>query len=503
MAGMALSSLSGLATTILVSNAFGTGADLDAFYAANRLTEIIFNLMAGGALASAFIPTFTEFLTLKNQERAWRLAASVGNIVTLTLTLVSLAAALAAPWLVENLLAPGFEDPAQINLTVDLLRIMLISTILFGISGLIMGVLNAHQHFAFPALAPAAYRLGWIVGVLFLVPSLGIFGLAWGVVIGASLHLLVQLPSLIKVKPIYQRTLGLQDPAVRQVGSLMVPRLVGVAVVQINFLVNTILASGQPEGSLTALSFALQLMIMPQAIIAQATAIAALPTFSEHVARRDYDQLSSSLVNALRGIIYLSLPASLGIVLLRKPLVALLLERGAFGDSSTELVAWALLWYGAGLVGHAILEIVVRGFYAMKDTRTPVFIGAVAMSINLVLSLLLSGLFERIGWAPHGGLALANSLATAIESLVLILILRRRIPDLKLASFAKRLLPMIGGAAVMGLAVFAWGEITAGQSVWVSALGGVFVGGVIYLLISLVLKIPEPHLYLASIRERR
>ena len=262
MVGMALSSLTGLASTILVSNAFGTSADLDAFYAANRLTEIIFNLMAGGALASAFVPTFTEFLTLNKQNGAWRLAASVGNLVFLVLTIISLAAAIAAPWLVENILAPGFEDPAQIDLTVDLLRIMLISTILFGISGLIMGILNAHQHFALPALAPAGYRLGWILGVAFLVPRWGIIGLAWGVVIGASLHLVVQIPALIRVEPLYHRTLGFQDPAVRQVGRLMGPRLLGVAVVQINFLVNTILASGQPEGSLTALSFALQLMIM-------------------------------------------------------------------------------------------------------------------------------------------------------------------------------------------------------------------------------------------------
>jgi putative peptidoglycan lipid II flippase len=502
MIGMALSSLTGLASTMLVSNHFGTSADLDAFYAANRLTEIIFNLMAGGALASAFVPTFTEFLTLNKQKGAWRLATSIGNLVFLALTIVSIAAAIASPWLVQNILAPGFEDPTQIDLTVDLLRVMLISTILFGISGLIMGILNAHQHFALPALAPAAYRLGWILGVIFLVPRWGIIGLAWGVVIGASLHLVIQIPALIRVRPIYQRTLGLQDPAVRQVARLMGPRLLGVAVVQINFLVNTILASGQPEGSLAALSFALQLMIMPQAIIAQATAIAALPTFSEQVARGDYEQLRSSLLSALRGIIFLSLPASLGIILLREPLVALLLERGAFSDSSTELVAWALLWYAAGLVGHAILEIIVRGFYAMKDTRTPVLIGALAMGLNLILSLLFSAIFVRIGWAPHGGLALANSLATAIESLALILILRRRLVNLNLTSFTRKLLPMFGAVLAMSLALLAWRAWLPIQSVWIIGLGGVLVGGVVYLVASLALKVPEPRLYLGILKER-
>lgn len=502
MAGMAFSSLTGLASTMLVSNAFGTSADLDAFYAANRLTEIIFNLMAGGALASAFVPTFTEFLALKKEQGAWRLAASVGNLVFLALTLVSLIAAIAAPWLVENILAPGFEDPSQISLTADLLRVMLISAILFGISGLIMGILNAHQHFALPALAPAAYRIGWILGVIFLVPRWGIFGLAWGVVIGATLHLLIQLPALIGTRPKYQPTFGLRDPAVQEVGRLMGPRLLGVAVVQINFLVNTILASGQPEGSLTALSFALQLMIMPQAIIAQATAIAALPTFSKQVARGEFDRLRSSLLSALRGIVFLSLPATVGIILLREPLVALLLERGAFSDASTDLVAWALLWYAAGLIGHAVLEIIVRGFYAMKDTRTPVLIGALAMSLNLVLSLALSALFKSIGWAPHGGLALANSLATAVESLILILLLRRRLVNLRLMAFVKGLMPMLAGALLMGIALLVWNTWITDQSVWITGLGGVILGGVIYLIVSLVMKLPEPRLYLDLVRER-
>jgi putative peptidoglycan lipid II flippase len=502
MVGMAFSSLMGLASTMLVSNAFGTNADLDAFYAANRLTEIIFNLMAGGALASAFVPSFTELLTLNKEHGAWRLAASIGNLVTLALTIVSIVAAIAAPWLVENILAPGFDDPSQINLTVDLLRVMLVSAILFGISGLIMGILNAHQHFALPALAPAAYRIGWILGVIFLVPRWGIFGLAWGVIIGASLHLLIQIPALIRRKPIYHQTLGLRDPAVREVGRLMGPRLLGVAVVQINFLVNTILASGQPEGSLAALSFALQLMIMPQAIIAQATAIAALPTFSEQVARGDFDQLRSSLLSALRGIIFLSLPASLGIILLRKPLVALLLERGAFSDSSTDLVAWALLWYASGLVGHAVLEIIVRGFYALKDTRTPVLIGALAMSLNLILSLMLSALFTRVGWAPHGGLALANSLATAVESLILIMILRRRIANLQLVTFVKNLVPILAGGLLMSLGLLAWNALIVDQSVWISGVGGVIVGGIVYLVASVLLRLPEPRLYLDLMRER-
>lgn len=476
---------------MLVSREFGTSAELDAFYAANRLTEILFNLMAGGALASAFIPTFTEFLTHKDRKGAWYLASSIANIVLLSLSVLALLAALIAPWLVRYILAPGFEDPAQIEITVNMLRIMLISSVIFGISGLLMGILNAHQHFALPAIAPAFYRIGWILGIWLMVPRMGIYGLAWGVVLGAGLHLLIQLPGLINRQAEYKPQLNLRNPAVREVGRLMAPRLIGVAVVQINFLVNTIIASTQPEGSLAAINFALALMIMPQAVIAQATAIAALPTFSEQVARGNLDEMRSSLGSTLRGVLFLSLPASLGLILLREPLVALLLERGAFDIDSTEKVSWALLWYGVGLVGHSLLEIIVRAFYAMKDTRTPVIIGAIAMTLNVVFSLLFSSLFADIGWAPHGGLALANSLATALECVILLFLAQRRLKGLGLSQMRQGVLATIGAGIAMSLAILYWLNWTMEKSSLIVGGGGVILGGVIYWTTALIFGAPD------------
>lgn len=503
MIGMALSSLAGLMTTMLVSHTFGTSYDLDAFYAANRLTEIVFNLMAGGALASAFVPTFTGFLAKGDRHGAWRLASSIGNLVLLSMTAVAILAALMAPWLVRNILAPGFKDAAQILLTVNLLRIMLISSIIFGISGLIMGVLNAHQHFFLPALAPAFYRAGWILGIGLLVPKMGIYGLAWGVVLGALLHLLVQIPGLRGRQASYDRRLGLGDPSVRLVGRLMAPRLLGVAVVQINFLVNTILASSQPEGSLAALNIALALMIMPQAVIAQATAIAAFPTFSEQFARREMDAMRTSLSSTLRSVFFLSLPASLGLILLRKPLVTLLLERGAFDIDSTEKVVWALLWYAAGLVGHALLEVIVRAFYAMQDTRTPVIVGVVAMSLNIAFSLLFSRVFILLGWAPHGGLALANSLATALECITLLFLIHRRLQGLKWNSLLKGTLLIICASIFMILVLVIWADTMEGESAWLVGGVGVLLGFISYWLAALVLHLPEPKQYIQVVIRRR
>jgi putative peptidoglycan lipid II flippase len=491
MIGFALSSVTGLISAMLISRAFGTNPELDAFYAANRLPETLFNLMAAGALASAFLPTFTDFLTRRDHDGAWRLASAVANLVLIALGSISLLCWLAAPWLVSNVLAPGFKDPSQVTLTVSLLRVMLLSPTIFSLSGLLMATLNAHQHFALPALAPASYRLGMIISVLAFVPRYGIHGLAWGVVMGAAMHLAVQLPALRGMGAQYNPTLGLRNPAVRQVGRLMGPRLIGAAVVQINFMVNIIIASGQPEGSVAAITYALQLMIMPQAVIAQAIAIAALPTFSAQVARGKLDEMRASLATTLRGVIFLSLPASLGLILLRRPVISLLLQRGEFTAVSTDLVAWALLWYAAGLVGHAVLEIIVRAFYAMKDTRTPVIVGAVAMSLNIVFSLTFSAWFARIGWTPHGGLALANSLATALECLTLLWLMSRRMGGLDLERLRRGLAASVSATIAMGVVLWLWLEFTEGSSIWLIGGVGVVAGAGIYWLLALAFGAPE------------
>lgn len=490
MTGFALSNLTGLVKWVLVSQAFGTEAQLDAFNAANRLPEILFNLMAGGALASAFVPTFTDLLTKGDRPGAWRLASAIANLVFVALSLTAAMAWLSAPWLVPNVLAPGF-DPDTTALTIELLRILLLSAVIFGLSGLLMGILNAHRHFLLPALAPTFLWMGWIIGVLAFVPRWGIHGLAWGVVFGAAMHLGIQLPALRGRGLIYRPQLGLGDPSVRRVGKLMAPRLLGVAAVQLNFLVNTILASAMSEGSLTAIGIAFFVMLMPQVVIAQSIAVAALPTFSAQAARGDLRQLQRSLAGTLRGVIFLSLPASLGLILLRRPIVAMLFQRGAFDLQSTDLVSWALLWYAAGLVGHALVEIASRAFYALQDTRTPVLLGVGAMSLNIALSLLTPPLFKRWGWLPHGGLALANSIATGIEAFGLLLLMRRRLDGLGFQPIRRGLLVAVVASLTMAGSLSLWLHLDGARSVWLVGFGGVGLGAVVYGLVSLFMGAPE------------
>lgn len=491
MGAMVVSQVVGLLAKTLTARAFGTGLESDAFFAANRFSEIIFNLVAGGALGSAFIPTFTGMLARKQRQDAWYLASAIFNLVVLILTTVALISTIFAPWIVENILAPGF-DAETAALTAQLLRIQLPSAVIFGLSGLMMGILNAHQSFLLPALAPAMYQIGWVFGALVLSPRYGVQGMSWSIVIGASLHLLVQLPAIFRLPGReFDLTLGLKMPAVREVGKLMAPRLLGVAVVQLNFLLNTYLASLMPQGSYTGVSLAFPIMIMPEAAIAQSIAIAALPTFSEQVALGRKDQMRTSLAASLRGALLLAIPATVGLILLRQPVVALLYQRGEFGPESTAIVAWALLWYAAGLVGHSVVEIISRAFYALHDTWTPVRVGIATMGLNLVFSLAFTRLFDAIGWMPHGGLALANSLATALEAVVLLVMMRRRLEGLDARRVWAGVFKAGIGAAVMGAIIWAWMSLSAGWSVLVVVGGGLVLGVGAYALLLFIQRTPE------------
>ena len=502
MAGFVLSNIVGLVRRALEARVFGTGVEIDAFNAADRIPDILFVLVAGGALASAFIPTLTEFLEKDDRKGAWRLASSIVNLVILILTLFSIVCWAFAPQIVRGILAPEFT-PDQQALTVELLRILLLTPAIFGVSGLVMGVLNTHQSFLLPAIAPTMLWSGMIIGVLFFVPEMGIHGLAWGKVLGAGMHFAIQIPALLKLpQRKYIPTLGLKIPAVREVGRLMAPRLLGVSVVQLNFLVNTIIASGLSPGSLTSIIVAFAVMTMPQVVIAQAISIAALPTFSAQIARGKPEEMRRSLASTLRGILFLSLPAMMGLILLRVPVISMLFQRGEFDAYSVELTAWALLWYTVGLVGHSLVEIVSRAFYALHDTKTPVLIGTAAMSLNVVFSLTFPGIFERYGWMPHGGLALANSLATALEMVVLLWLMRRRLDGLEgryvLRGTAKSLLATV---AMSGALVW-WMGLVAGRSVWLISLGGIGLGGVVYGVVMLVLRVEEVGVVVNALKKR-
>ncbi len=493
MLAFILSNLVGLARNSIVIRVFGTSAQLDSFYAANRIAETLFNLVAGGALGSAFIPTFTGMLTQDDHKSAWQLASSIANLLIVLLTLVSLLAAFFAPEIVRHglyLLDPT-QNPGQEALTIRLLRILLPSVVIFGISGLVMGILNASQVFLVPAVAPAMYSLGWIIGVLVFPQSLGIERLAWGAVLGASMHLLIQVPNLLRLRGRYTLSFGLHNRAVREVARLMGPRLFGVAVVQLNFIVNTVIGLSLQAGSVVAISQGFTLMLMPQMAIAQSIAIAAMPTFSAQVARGRKEEMRASLAASLRSVLLLSVPASLGLILLRQPIVNVIYASNMCGPNCLQMIYWALLWYGMGLVGHSVVEITSRAFYALHDTRTPVTVGVVAMGLNIVFSLIFPRLFEAAGWLPLGGLALANSLATALEMIGLLVLMRRRLNGLQSRDILRAAASAAGSTLVMSAALWLWMQSAAERGSGLQVAVGIFIGGLIYGGLLITLRVAE------------
>jgi putative peptidoglycan lipid II flippase len=491
----------GLVREMVIARQFGTSADLDAYLAAFSLPNILFVLVAGGALGSAFIPVFSGYLAHGDEPGAWRLASSIINWVIVLLSAAGVLAALAAPALVASVIAPGFA-PAKQALAAELMRWMLISTTIFGVSGVVMGILNARQHFLLPALAPLAYNAGIIAGAWWLGPSMGVRGAVVGVVAGAAGHLLVQLPGLWRAGMHFSLRLDPHDAGVREVGRLMLPRTLGLAMVELNNMVNVILASGLAAGSLAALNYGRLIMLLPEGVIAQSVAIAAFPTFSTLVARDERGELRRILTVALRSVLYLTLPAIVGLIWLREPLVSSILERGAFDARSTQATAWALTFYALGLVGHSVVEVITRAFYALHDTRTPVAVGVAAMVANIALSLALMAGFNALGWMPHGGLALANSLATLGEMAVLLVLIGKLLAGLEV----RRLRGALGR---MGLACLAMAgglvgvtALLASAPAWLVSVAGVVLGGGIYGLVTLLLGSEEPVALLRGLRRR-
>ena len=479
----------GLLREVVIAHQFGTSAQMDAYLAAFRLPDFLFYVVAGGALGSAFIPTFTGYVARQDMPGAWRLASAVVNWVILILSLLGAIAAVFAPWIVRQLYADF--SPEQQALTIELMRWMLISTVIFGVSGVLMGILNAQQHFLLPALAPVIYNVAIILGAWLLGPIWGVHGLTAGVVLGAAGHLLVQLPGLVWSKqPMqYRPVLPLGDAGVREVGRLMGPRVLGLAAVQLNFVVNTVLAASLATGSVTALNYGWIIMLLPQGVISQSVATALFPTLAALAATGEWAEMRRVFGLTLRTMLFLTLPAAVGLILLAEPIVGLLLQRGAFDEISTQRTAWALSLFSLGLVGHAVVEIAARAFYALKNTKTPVTIGILAIAVNVVLSIVLMRLFARLGWMPHGGLALANAIAVTLEMVVLLVLLRPVMGGLSVDGLTASLVKLALATGGMTLTVLVTKPFLPAQPAWAAGLLGLAIGGAIYLGLAYLLKV--------------
>lgn len=492
MVSMILSRVLGYLRDVVIYAEFGQNRLTDAYNAAFSIPDFLYMLLVGGALSSAFIPVFTSYISTNREDEAWEVASIILNLIMTLMILGITLGMIFTPQLIK-LMVPGFSQEFA-DLTVKLTRIMFIQAFFMGLSGLCMGILNSYKHFLMPALGSVLYNLsivafGWLLAVYF---NMGIMGFSIGVVIGAVANFSVQLPKLIQLGMRYRFTFNIFNPGVIKIFTLMVPVLIGLSVTQFNLFVNQNLASTLPPGIVAALRTGQRLMQLPIGIFAIAVAVAIFPTLTEYAAKNEMSEFKKTMSLGTRSVIFLTLPAAVGLMVLRVPIVRLLFEQGEFTHQATIATAHALLFYSIGLFGYSAQQVLNRSFYAIQDTVTPVIVGILTIVINLVLN------FALVHPLGHGGLALAYSIAGIFSMVALLYFLRRKIGPINGKAFIISFVRNLLASVLMGLAVYAVAgyfetnfDMARKVNQLIQVAAGVGVGAIFYLIFALVFKSEE------------
>ena len=485
-----LSRLLGLVRDRILAAQFGAGDTLDVYYAAFRVPDLLYNLLILGALSAAFIPVFTSLLARDEEQDAWNLANDLLSAALLVLLVISAFFAILTPQLMK-LITPGFSGEKFAGV-VRLTRIMFLSPVFLGISGIFGGILNSFKRFLVYSLAPIMYNLGIIIGALFFVRPLGAAGLAWGVVLGAFSHMLIQYPAVRLTGFSFRPALHFQNAHFRKVLKLMIPRTLGLAVTQINLLIITIIASTLSAGSLAVFNFANNLQSFPLGIFAIPFALAVFPVLSHHAAKEERGIFIRNFSQTFRQILYFVIPASVLLIVLLAQVVRVILGSGKFDWEDTILTFQCLGIFAVSLFAQSSLPLLARSFYALHNTRIPFLTGFVSEAVNLTLAIFLSVRFGVLG------LVWAYSLASITNMILLLMILRRKVGNLEdrkiIFSISKIAVAALSAGLIAQLAKYLVEPYVNlntffGVLVQLAASGGA--GVVLYFLLSQFLRLEE------------
>lgn len=443
-----LSRILGLAREVILANQFGTTRTMDAYVSAFRIPDLLFMVVMSGAFGAAFIPVFAGFIDRGDRERASRLGSAVLTWTGIGIFVLSGLTFLLARPLTDYVVAPGFDAETR-DLTVELMRILLLSPIFLGFGIAAKGILEAQNQFTLPALSPLVYNAAIIIGAIFFAPAYGVHAVAWAVILGALGHFAIQLPGLLRSGFQFRPTLDRTVDGLGEVLRLLGPRVVGLAAFQLNFIAVNAFASTIDASNVSALNYAWQLLMLPHGVLAISISTVAFPSLAALYSRGDREGFGRLLDRTMRPLIFLSVPASIGLWLVRRPIVSVIFESGRFDAASTDLVSSALTWFAIGLVGYGVTEIVTRVFYAMRDTRTPVVTGVLTIILNLILCALF---IQSLG---HRGLALSLSVTTAAEAIIMMFFLRYRTGRVFSPGFFGWLVKVLLAGAAMAATILA------------------------------------------------
>jgi putative peptidoglycan lipid II flippase len=481
----------GFLRDVVVALAFGAGPVTDAFFVAFRIPNMLRRLLAEGALSTAVVPVFTEYAETRGPGDFLRLLRAVTGAAVLALGATTILGIAAAPWIVR-VIAPGFTaTQGQAELTVLLTRVMFPYLILVGLAALAMGALNTHGRFFAAALGPAITNIGMIGGVLLLAARVEppILSLALGVLAGGVGHLAVVVASLWRGGLLVGPSGELGHPALGRVARLLLPAVFGLAAVQVTVFINTLLASLLPAGSVSFLYYADRIMEFPLGVFGIALASASLPAMSRQAATGDTRGVAATLNFSLRLALFVAVPATVGLVILREPIIRVLIERGQFTPADTMATAQALAWYAVGLVGFSTSRIAAQAFYAVGQADTAVKLGLLSVVANVVAALVL------MRPLAHGGLALASSIGAYVNVLLLLWAARRYFGSVGARALAASLGRTLAASLPLGVwcavCLRLW-PVDAGRGLEAAWLvGGVGVGAAIFCVASRVLAAPE------------
>jgi len=497
-----ISRILGLIRDMIISGYFGTGMATDAFFIAFTIPNLLRRLLGEGSLTVSFIPVYTDYLTHQPQE-APRVVHVTGTVIALLLCTLTILGIILTPWIIK-FQAFGWKDPSLIKLTILLTRICFPYLFFIGLVALAMGVLNSHRHFAAPALAPTLLNISMIASILFLTPWINppVLTLAIGVFIGGLTQILLQLPFLRAKGITFKINIDLRHPALHRIAIMMAPMMVGIAAFQFNQVVNRFLASFLPQGSISYLYYADRIFEFPLGLFAIALGVAVLPSFSRLVAEGKMEEFKVEVNFSLRAILFITLPAMVGMIILRVPILNLIFQHGAFTYDSTIMSAQALLYYSFSIWAYGGINVISRAFFALKDAKTPVKIAIVSLVANFLLGVVLMHPLR------HGGLALANSLSAILNVTLLAFYFHRKTSGLRLRELASSGLKIALAIIPMSLAVLlikngcSWKE-SGGYGVKIPFLGGAIIAGIIlFFLCSHLLRNKELR-FLCEIFRRR
>jgi putative peptidoglycan lipid II flippase len=482
----------GLGREIVISNRFGAGIETDAFFIAFMIPNLLRSFLGEGALNSAFIPIFAEHLTNHNRKKAEYFANNVLNILILILIIVVFLGIWAAPLLI-NIIAIGFKSNIyKYELAVNLTRIMFPYIGFVAVAALFMGILNSYDHFLTPALAPAMLNISVIIFAITLSYKYGIYSIALGVILGGICQALVQTPILIRKKLKYRFTVDFNDPGVKKLLKLLLPVMIGLAITQINVVVDRTIASTLIDGSISALYYSNRLVQFPLGAFGIAISIAIFPTLAKYTAKNNIPEFKNSLMFGLKMLIFITIPSAVGLIVLKDSLIRLIYEHGIFSRAATNMTASALLYYSIGLFAYACVRLITMSFYALKDTKTPVKIGIYIVFINIALDLIL------IRYLAHSGLALATSVAAILNMIILLKVLQNKIGDIGLKSQASFLIKIILSSIFLGIICVLVSnylgsvlDLNDKYNQIIQVTASIFSGGLVYFIISYMLGVKE------------